>query len=512
MENWSEGYVVDIDYTYSFFEELNPAWIAFALTQRGIAPPNYEKFNYCELGFGQGFGTNLFAAIHPQGEFWATDFNPSHACHAKLLANEAGCQNVHFFDKSFAEFLDTETPQFDFIVLHGIYSWVGVKNQEIIVEIIRRKLKFGGAVYISYNTLPGWIATLPLQKLMLEYAEQSKEPTINRIDRTISFIEKLKELDAGFFSANPILEQQINQILQFRDSGSNYLIHEYFTQHWQPLYFFEVAQKLAEAKVTFATSAIIGDQYFNQRFNSEQLKLLAEVNTPELRETVRDYFINQYFRKDIFVKGIRKLSASEQAEILSKFRFTLAVPYLEEIKYQVDVARVKITLDEAVFTPLVTELYSQALTIEELLEKPTIKENVENFTNALDVLTLLIAVGYVKPLLPEREEIARQDSIEKFNLAVLERSRYGSELKAIASPLIGSGVEINRLEQLFLLAYKRQIEPSQFVYEVLQRGGQKLKKEDKVLETEAETKTELQERWHYFKTNRLPILEKWLIV
>ena len=513
MESWADGYVVDTDYTYSFFEELNPAWLVFAMAQKGFAPPNHEKFNYCELGFGQGFGTNLFAALYPQGEFWATDFNPSHACQAEFLANQVGGNNVHFFDQSFEEFLDTETPQFDFIVLHGIYSWIGRKNQEIIVEILRRKLKFGGAVYISYNTLPGWVATMPLQKLMLEYAEQSKEPTINRIDKTVTFIEKLKKLNAGFFKANPALEDQVNQILKFRNSGSNYLVHEYFTKHWQPLYFFEVAQHLAEAKLTFATSAVVGNEFFNQRFNQEQLELMAEVNTPELRETVRDYFLNQYFRKDIFVKGARRLSAQEQTEILAKFRFILAVPNLENIDYKVEVARVNITLDEEVFKPLMTELDGQALTIKELLDKPIIKEKVESFASIIEVLSLLIAVGYVRPVLPSSDnDIIRQTSIENFNQAVLDRSRYGSQLQALASPVVGSGIELNRLEQLFLLAYKRKLDPIQLVYDVLQTGGQRLRKNDQVLETEAETKEELQERWHDFKTNRMPVLEKWAIV
>ena len=335
MHSWSEGYVVDTNYTHSFIEELNPTWIVFAMVQRGFAPPSYRKFNYCELGFGQGFGTNLFAAIHPQGNFWGTDFNPSHACHAERLANAAKCNNVHFFDKSFEEFLDIDTPQFDFIVLHGIYSWVSRKNQKIIVEILRRKLKFGGAVYMSYNNLPGWGSAMPLQKLMIEYAEQSKEPAINRMDKTIDFIEKLKKLNAGFFATNPLLEQRLNQILEFRNSKSNYLVHEYFSEHWQPLYFFEVAEHLAEAKLTFATSANIGDQFFSQRFNKEQVELLSEINTPELRETVKDYLINPYFRKDIFIKGGYKLSVQEKLNILSEFRFTLTQPYLEEIKYTI---------------------------------------------------------------------------------------------------------------------------------------------------------------------------------
>ncbi len=512
MENWTEGYVVDIDYTYSFFEELDPAWIIFSLAQKGFAPPSHEKFNYCELGFGQGFGTNLFAALNPQGEFWATDFNPSHTCEAQRLADEAGSKNVHFFDKSFEEFLNTDTPQFDFIVLHGIYSWISDKNQQIIAEFLQRKLKVGGAVYISYNTLPGWAAASPLQKLMFEYAAQTKEPTFSQIDKTVGFMDKLKEVNAGFFKVNPMAGQQLETILKFKESRSNYLIHEYLNHHWQPLYFFEVSRRLAEAKLTFAASAILSDQFVSQRFSPEQQQLLAEVTVPELRETVRDYLVNRYFRKDIFVRGPRRLKPQERKEILGRFCFTLALPSLEDVKYEVQMSGSTITFQEDIFKPLLTELAEGKKTIAELLQKREIEEKIGDFTNAIDVLTLLIAIGYVKPSLPLENELERQKRTTEFNAAVMERARYGAELQALASPVTGSGIVTNRVEQLFLLAYKRQVDPIPRILEVLQASGQRLMKEERVLETEAEVRAELEERWRMFKDTRLPILEKWGVV
>jgi SAM-dependent methyltransferase len=428
------------------------------------------------------------------------------------LAVEAGSKNVYFYDKSFEEFLDTDTPQFDFIVLHGIYSWISEKNQHVIVEILRRKLKVGGVVYISYNTLPGWAAASPLQKLMFEYAEQTKEPTFNQIEKTVAFVDKLKELKANFFTANPAAAQQMGTILKFKESRSNYLIHEYLNHHWQPLYFFDVARQLADAKLTFATSAILSDQFISQRFSQEKQQLLAEVTVPELRETVRDYMVNRYFRKDIFVRGLRRLKPQERVEILEKFYFTLVLPSLEDVKYEAQVGGINITFQEDVFKPLLAELAEGKKTIPELLQKSHVGEKIGNFTNAIDVLTLLIAVGYVKPSLLLENEVGRQKRTAEFNAAVMERARYGAEMVALASPVIGSGISTNRIEQLFLLAHKRQIDPIPLILEVLQASGQRLIKEERVLETEEETKAELGERWQAFKDNRLPVLEKWGIV
>jgi len=68
--------------------------------------------------------------------------------------------DIHLSDQSFAEFCGrTDLPDFDYIALHGLWSWINDDNRAVIVDFIRRKVKVGGVVYISHNTLPGWATT-----------------------------------------------------------------------------------------------------------------------------------------------------------------------------------------------------------------------------------------------------------------------------------------------------------------------------------------------------------------
>lgn len=97
-----------------------------------------EHFTYGDLGCGQGFNVNLVAAAHPGGEFHATDFNPVHIAGARRLARQAGATNIHFYDDSFEDFgRRTDLPDFDIIVLHGIFSRVSAENRRLIVDFIR---------------------------------------------------------------------------------------------------------------------------------------------------------------------------------------------------------------------------------------------------------------------------------------------------------------------------------------------------------------------------------------
>ena len=206
MTNWTSGYVADVGYTHGFYRELTPTFLAFAALANGRVPHDTgAPFTYCELGSGQGLSMNILASANPHGHFYATDFNPGQIAGARALAGEARIGNLRFYDTAFAEFADEPSlpAEFDFIALHGIYSWISEENRAAIVDFIRRKLKVGGMVYISYNALPGWASGMPLRRIFFEQANQSRGATEERIGQALEFVNKLKTAQAGY--SRPIL-------------------------------------------------------------------------------------------------------------------------------------------------------------------------------------------------------------------------------------------------------------------------------------------------------------------
>lgn len=103
----------------------------------------------------QGLSINIHCAAS-NVKWWGTDFNPGNqALFAKELA-QTYANGAQVTDQAFAEFCAREDlPGFDYIGLHGIWSWVSDENRQVIVDFLRRKLKLGGVLYVSYNTLPG---------------------------------------------------------------------------------------------------------------------------------------------------------------------------------------------------------------------------------------------------------------------------------------------------------------------------------------------------------------------
>ena len=153
MSDWTAGYQADITYTYGYYQELNPLSAKISLLSAGLNFPKIKTA--CELGYGQGISANLLAAASDI-EWYGTDFNPSQAALAREMGEASGAR-IHLYDDSFAEFLDrSDLPDFDFIALHGIWSWVSDLNRELILRFIQTRLRVGGVLSVSYThlTLP----------------------------------------------------------------------------------------------------------------------------------------------------------------------------------------------------------------------------------------------------------------------------------------------------------------------------------------------------------------------
>ena len=178
------GYVTDIPYMRGFKPMLAPAWLDFVALLGGVRPPAREDgFAWCDLGCGQGVTAAILAATHPAGEFHGIDAMAVHIEHAAGLAAEAEATNAHFLAADFAAALDHKLPRFDYIVAHGVYSWVDAVSRAQLRRFIDRRLQSGGLVYISYNALPGWTGDLPFQYLARAWADKAHGDSAARVRR-----------------------------------------------------------------------------------------------------------------------------------------------------------------------------------------------------------------------------------------------------------------------------------------------------------------------------------------
>lgn len=510
MQDWTSGYIADIGYTFGYYAELNPMRVKLAFLNQGLVCPQVSSA--CELGFGQGLSANFHAAASVN-HWHGTDFNPSQAGFAQELAAASGA-GAKLYDQAFAEFASrSDLPDFDYIGLHGIWSWISDENRKVIVDFIGHKLKVGGVLYISYNTLPGWSTFAPMRHLMTEHAEvlgAEGRGIVSRIDGAMDFAEKLLATNPIFSRSNPQVNDRLRQM---KAHSRHYLAHEYFNRDWHPMHVSTMAGWLEPAKVQYACSAHYLDHIDAVNLTPEQQAFLKEIPDPMFRETTRDFMVNQQFRRDYWVKGARRLNVFEQAEQLREQRVLLVV-HRPDVSLKITGALGEATLSESVYAPILDLLADHEVKTLGQIEQ-ALKDKGMAFAQIIQAAMVLTGAGQLA-LAQDEPVIARARQLtEKLNAHLCQKARGSAEISYLASPVTGGGIAVNRFQQLFLQALEQgkqePVEWAQHVWQILQTQGQKLVKEGKTLETAEENLAEITSQAENFAVKSLPSLKALLI-
>jgi hypothetical protein len=506
MTDWTAGYVADIGYTFGYYQELNPLRVKLAFLNAGLAYPNVGTA--CELGFGQGISANLHAAASVTS-WHGTDFNPSQAAFAQELATVSGA-NAKLYDDAFADFIKRpDLPDFDYIGIHGIWSWISDENRAIMVEFIRNKLKVGGVLYISYNTMPGWAAFAPMRHLMTEHADIiGAEGTgiLSRIDGALDFTEKLLATNPTYARANPQIADRIKKI---KEQNRHYLAHEYFNQDWHPMHFATMAEWLGPAKISYACSAHYLDHIDAINLTADQQTFLKAIPDPMFRESTRDFMVNQQFRKDYWVKGARQLNPLEQAEKQRSQRVML-ISHRPDVSLKVTGSLGEANMSEAIYAPILDLLADHKVKTLGQIEQSMKDKNI-TFAQILQAAMVLGGAGHLAAVQEEAVISKAKKHTEIINAHLINKARGSNDISYLASPVTGGGISVNRFQQLFLLALsqgkKQPTEWAQVVWTIIAAQGQKLVKEGKTLETPEENLAELTEQAKEFAEKQLPVLK-----
>lgn len=480
---WRDG-VIDTDYTHAFYPELAPAHLAFALLARGFAPPVAagQPFAYAELGCGQGLTSNMLAALHPLGRFTANDLLPRHMDGARALAQAAGHDNVTFLQESFADFAARDGEDFDVIALHGVWTWVDGDSRRTLRDIVARRLRPGGALYLSYNCLPGWAPDMGVRALLVDAVERAEGPLSRRIDAALAQLRRLAA-QGGYFAQAPSAAALVETLHSKSDS---YIAHEYLNRAWTPFTSAEVAGEMRAAGLEFCASATLLDHLDHWQVAPEHLPL------PPADETLRDVLTCRRFRRDVFVRGPRRLGADERRAALAALRFTLTVP-VSDVPDTVTAPGGEQVLPRAFYRPLAEALAAGPIRPGDL---------PGDFEAVVEALLVLAGLGLAAPSL----EPGDADRCARLNRAILAANRDTPVLRQMAAAAAGTALVVDILDRLFLLAEAEGADAPALAWSILSARGKRLRRGGMWLDGDADNLAELRRLHAEFLAERRPRL------
>lgn len=509
MSNWNYGYVTDITYTKGYYASLNPLRIKLCFLAQKLLPPKIDTA--CELGFGQGITLN-FNAASANASWYGTDFNPSQATYAKSIANISRA-DVKIYDDSFEEFLNRkDLPQFDFIALHGIYSWVSPEVREQIIKFVRQKLAVGGVCLISYNCQPGWAAMAPMRDLLRAYATHltpTGKPSAVRAREGLEFVSELLALPSTESIKNP---QSIAMLQTLQKMDDVYLAHELLNEYQVSLNFLQMSQQLQSAKLDFASYCNYANHLISLQLSDAEKQLLSQTsNNRTIYEMLKDLMFATSFRSDYFAKGIVQLSDAQCNEELNKLQIVLSHPF-EQLDYTLQTYRGTLKLNQDFYEPLFDVIKNyEPISIANLRE--SLASKLKREVQFSEIVESLIALGqkeYVK-LVQEKDKVTQaMPQTQRLNTYILEQAFYSpNSINHLISPLTAEAVSFDRFDLISIYASlhkKSKNERVELIMQQLKKQGDKISKDGKAL-SDTEVKQELEKQIQNIQA-WIPVLQK----
>lgn len=411
-------YVIDVPYARRFVRELSPSWLDFTALICGFQPPPRENgFAWCELGCGHGVTPALLAAAHPGARFHGIDLMPEHVAFAEAFCRDAGITNAAFDALDFAAATALDLPAFDYIVAHGVYTWIDAAAQADLLRFVDRHLKPGGLLYLSYDCLPGWAGDMPLQHLLQTLTARATGDSIARLESADRIITTLQGLGADVLRLGA-MGREWEELR--RKLPPSYFVHQLLPPAWKPLYVTELRQAVSGIGLAPIGSATIRENVDAFTLDRSARELVAAANDPDLRELLRDYLLQKRFRRDVFGRDVPTVDEAVVRERICGTTFMLSHPQDTTVPFNDPAAQAILALLESgPAAPLA--LATQGHAIDALVSQ----------------IVTLAAAGRIWPVAadPDRAGIERVDSVL--------RHRSGTP-DEIAFAMLPSGMAIER--------------------------------------------------------------------
>ena len=220
----------EIPYQSIPFTDTHPENLALFGRLFGLDTPAPARARVLELGCAGG-GNLIPLAFHlPEAQFLGVELSARQVADGQQLIEEIGLDNIRIEQGDILEF-GPELGEFDYIITHGVYSWVPPAVQAHILDLCAQHLAPQGVAYISYNTWPGWRMRGVLRDLLLYHTRNIEAPG-QRLNAALEFLEHFEPMLAQVDSN--AAEYLLGELARLKTSHASYLYHEYLEAYNQP--------------------------------------------------------------------------------------------------------------------------------------------------------------------------------------------------------------------------------------------------------------------------------------
>jgi SAM-dependent methyltransferase len=510
MTTRAAGYITDVAYIPGFYPNMAPVALRYVASLNRVVPPQTDAgFRYLELGCGLGRSFTTLAAANPQGEFVGVDVNPDHTRLVERDIASARLGNARVITSDFTG-LPADLGTFEFIALHGVFSWVSDEVRRDILAIARTRLAPGGLLLVSYNSMPGWAHLQPIRGILRQYAQLRQGDSVQKVRDALAYLVFIRDRHARYFEDNPKAAAYVDGLLK---QDIRYLAHEYLNEHWTSFYFSEVAGMFGQAGLAFVGSLPVFTNFWDLCVRPEFQELFRTTSNRLVTEAHKDFCANTAFRWDIYAKEPR-VAADMSARLagVDDLHFHVSRPGIT-LPHQVNLGVVTSTVQGPLYEKLLALLGGRSRRLSEIIAAPEVQG-----TAADDVIRAVdagVAMGIFEvtsgPLEPPPGAVDGAVSIPAaFNRAILAADALGGRPLTLASAKTGTGHTLGDLDGAILheLSGDGRSGLAERVEARLVGSGRSIQKEGKPVTDPDERRRLMAEACDAFVKNSLPQLAR----
>jgi len=263
----------------------------------GIEAPALETCRVLELGCAGGGNLIPMAVELPRAQFTGVDLSAAQVADGDALIRALQLDNVRLIAGDVMD-IDDSFGQFDYIIAHGIFSWVPNATREKILEICNRCLAPKGVAYVSYNTLPGFRTRATIRDLMRYHALQFPEPD-KRVAQARAVVDLLARGVPDEHSAYATLMRSEADLL--RRAPDYYVLYEHLADVNEPIYFQEFVERAYGHGLQYLGDAEFASMLLS-RFSPQVAEMVRKIASDVIRqEQLMDFLSNRAFRQTLLM-------------------------------------------------------------------------------------------------------------------------------------------------------------------------------------------------------------------
>ena len=294
--------------------QTHPDRSATIATLLGMAPAPLESCRVLEIGCGNGSNLCPIAWSLPGSRCVGLDLASIPIANAKQMAADLKLDNVAFHCCDIMA-VPADLGTFDYIIAHGIYSWIPAEVRDRLMAVCREHLAPNGVAFISYNAYPGNYVNQMVRSMLLYHVRGFNDPQ-QQVAQGIALARLIAESQEDPDPYRQLVKEELERFLRV---SPNYIFHDALADINEPSYFYQFAEHAARHHLQYLGEADFHEM-LDARFKPEITKALDQVSADRIeREQYLDFLKCRRFRQTLLCHEAVRLDLSLKPELAARF-------------------------------------------------------------------------------------------------------------------------------------------------------------------------------------------------